>query len=97
MGGMGAGAGMGGGASLNQGAGAGAGADMLDLIYKTYEGRGFGYPEGLHVHQLMALMRTKGINLAQEQVMQHVRQLCDDGKLYTTLDDDHHKPTCEDF
>lgn len=27
----------------------------------------------------------------------YVNQLCDDGRLYSTVDDNHHNPTSEEF
>jgi hypothetical protein len=45
----------------------------------------------------LGILRSKGINMQPQELMQHVRQLCDDGRLYSTVDDEHHKPTSEDF
>lgn len=45
----------------------------------------------------LQILRGKGLNLQPQELMNHVRQLCDDGRLYSTIDDEHHKPTSEDF
>ena len=53
--------------------------------------------EGLHMQQALDSLRSNGINMQPHELMNHVRQLCDDGRLYSTVDDEHHKPTSEDF
>ena len=45
----------------------------------------------------MNALRTQNVSLQPHELMSHVRQLCDDGRLYSTVDDEHHKPTSEDF
>jgi hypothetical protein len=66
-------------------------------VYQAYTGRGPDNQEGLHMNAALSILRGKGINMQPQELMQHVRQLCDDGRLYSTVDDEHHKPTSEDF
>lgn len=62
-----------------------------------YTGRSAENQEGLHMSAALAALRAKGVNMQPHELMNHVRQLCDDGRLYSTIDDEHHKPTSEDF
>jgi hypothetical protein len=64
-------------------------------VYQVYTGR--GDTEGLHMGAALNALRGKGVNMQPHDLMNHVRQLCDDGRLYSTIDDEHHKPTSEDF
>jgi hypothetical protein len=73
---------------------AGPGGEMTALIYKTYVNRGYGYPEGLHVQQLIQLLRNKGVNMGEDEVRRHIKILYDEGEIYENLHD-YHKPTCE--
>ena len=66
-------------------------------IYQAYTGRGSANQEGLPLQSALQILRTKGVNLQPHELLNHVRQLCDDGRLYSTIDDEHHKPTSEDF
>jgi len=66
-------------------------------IYQAYTGRSSANQEGLPLQAALQILRTKGVNLQPHELLNHVRQLCDDGRLYSTIDDEHHKPTSEDF
>ena len=45
---------------------------------------------------MLAMLNNSGLNINMNQLRACVSQLCDDGKLYTTIDDEHYKPTTED-
>uniref|UniRef100_A0A7S3GU06 Replication protein A C-terminal domain-containing protein n=1 Tax=Spumella elongata TaxID=89044 RepID=A0A7S3GU06_9STRA len=70
---------------------------LTETIYQAYTGRSSANQEGLPLQAALQILRTKGVNLQPHELLNHVRQLCDDGRLYSTIDDEHHKPTSEDF
>jgi hypothetical protein len=52
---------------------------------------------GLRFTDALALLKKKGVNITQDQLIRGVQHLCDEGRLYTTIDDEHYKPTTDDF
>lgn len=53
--------------------------------------------EGLSVANVLGILRARGVNIQPNNLVAVIRQLCDDGRLYSTMDEDHHKPTSEDY
>jgi hypothetical protein len=88
--------GAGGGQSLNQSAVKSEAHGIAEIVFQTYTGRS-NNEEGMHYSAALAALRQKGINLQVPELMNILRQLSDDGRLYSTVDDEHHKPTSEDF
>jgi hypothetical protein len=59
--------------------------------------RGLHSQAGLSYHDALALLKQKNINISMDQLHRGVQQLCEDGRLYTTIDDEHYRPTSEEF
>lgn len=47
--------------------------------------------------EVMAALKSRGIVISLDQLTKGVEQLCNDGRLYTTIDEDHHRATGEDY
>ena len=62
-----------------------------------YTSRSKGSQQGLHLQDVLGVLRGKGINMQSHELVNFVHVLCDEGKLYSTVDDNHHKPTSEDY
>lgn len=45
----------------------------------------------------MQVLKRKGVNINLDQLVKGVQQLCDDGRLYTTIDDMHLLPTADEY
>jgi ribosomal protein L20 len=63
-------------------------------IFNAYLG-GAKYQAGLSYDQVLSSLKQQGININLDQLCKGVAQLCEDGRLYTTIDDEHYKPTVE--
>uniref|UniRef100_A0A7R9YQK3 Replication protein A C-terminal domain-containing protein n=1 Tax=Chlamydomonas euryale TaxID=1486919 RepID=A0A7R9YQK3_9CHLO len=78
-----------------QGAASAAGhGDMSKLqgdVLSVYSG---AIPDtGLHVDEAFSRLAARGMHITRQQVVNAVEALTNDGLLYSTTDDHHHKPT----
>ncbi len=64
-------------------------------VYSAYLGLGSD-SGGLHYNTVLDKLQRKGVSLTFEQLTRTVAQLCDDGRLYSTIDENHYRPTGED-
>lgn len=64
-------------------------------VYTAYLSGG-SRQEGLHNSEVMRILRGNGVTISQEQMIRIADQLCDDGRLYTTVDEEHRRPTISD-
>jgi replication factor A2 len=95
-GGMNMGMGMGGGASLNNVMQKEA-QGLHEVIFKAYL-KGMNNQAGLSYQEALYHAHNLGANaLTMPQLIQGVQQLCEDGRLYTTIDDEHYRPTSDEF
>ena len=81
--------------SLNNSARNDGTQNLSDAVYSEYLGLGSdsgGLPYDTVLHKL----QRKNVNMSMEQLMRTVQQLCDDGRLYSTIDENHYRPTGED-
>lgn len=62
-------------------------------IYDLYRWSGLQHLEGLHINAALALMRSKGVDMSIHEFMGHVRTLCNEGWLFSTIDDEHYDVT----
>jgi replication factor A2 len=71
--------------------------DKLDEdVFNAYRA-GASRQEGLHYGEVQQVLRSNGINISQDQLVRVVVKLCNNGRLYTTIDEEHYRPTVEDF
>eukprot|EP01040_Poterioochromonas_malhamensis_P007584 gene7584-8187_t len=52
---------------------------------------------GLKYDEVMNILKRKGVNINFDQLVRGVQQLCNDGRLYTTIDDEHFLPTSDEY
>jgi len=43
------------------------------------------------------VLKSQGLHISLDKLNQGVQQLCEDGRLYTTIDDQHYRPTSVDY
>lgn len=48
---------------------------------------------GLSFQNALRNIQNSGTNISMDQLMRTVSQLCDDGRLYSTIDENHYLPT----
>jgi len=48
---------------------------------------------GLATTEVLEALHRSGTSIRMNQLEKEVAQLCEDGVLYTTIDEEHHKPT----
>ena len=48
---------------------------------------------GTGLTEVLEALHRNGTAIRLNQLEKEVAQLCDDGVLYTTIDEEHHKPT----
>mmetsp|Transcript_30287 Transcript_30287/g.68785 ORF Transcript_30287/g.68785 Transcript_30287/m.68785 type:complete len:100 (+) Transcript_30287:2-301(+) len=70
---------------------------LQKTIMKVYCERGAGLPEGLHYQEATRRLRTLGVSLSPEDMLHHIQVLCDEGMMYQTVGEGHHKPLSEDY
>jgi hypothetical protein len=46
---------------------------------------------------VMRVLKSQGHNIGIDKLMAGVMQLCEDGRLYTTIDDNHYRPTTDEY
>jgi len=104
MGGMNANMGMnqnsmmtGGGASLNQSFANNDPGSITAKMLTIYGKRDKNSAEGLHVTEVMAELSKQGVHLSAQEVQAYANTMCEEGQLYTTLDDETHRPTTEEW
>jgi hypothetical protein len=56
-----------------------------------------GLQTGLHNQEVLQILKRQGHSITLDQLIRTVQQLCEDGRLYTTIDDEHYKPTQADY
>ena len=56
-----------------------------------------GNQAGLSYHEALQALERQGLKIGRDQLVASVQQLCNEGRLYTTLDDEHYGPTVDDF
>lgn len=64
-------------------------------VYEIYS-KQFGdhsSQEGLHIQQLFKILSSTGANIPMNHLRALVNDLAEDGKIYSTIDDDHHTVT----
>ena len=49
--------------------------------------------EGLHIQKLLSILNSSGTNIQMHHLRELVDDLAEDGKIYSTIDDDHHTVT----
>lgn len=69
---------------------------VYEDVFNAYR-VGASRQEGMHYGEILQVLRGKGVNLNQEMLIRVVQQLCNDGRLYTTIDEEHYRPTVDDF
>jgi hypothetical protein len=52
--------------------------------------------DGLKFDEAMRILKSQGIMISMDQLVKAVDTLCNEGRLYTTIDDEHYKPTTEE-
>lgn len=67
----------------------------FEQVYAVYSSKAF--PDGMHLKYALRALHAKGVHMQPHVLLECVRELCDDGRLYSTIDDEHHKCTCDDF
>jgi len=84
-----------GGVSLNNNMRNEATQNLSDMVYSVYTGQN---PDsgGLAYQNALMLLQKRNINISMDQLVRTVSQLCDDGRLYSTIDENHYRPTGED-
>lgn len=70
--------------------------NLNDVVYEAYL-KGAHSQTGLSYHDALTVLRQKNININQDQLVRAVQSLCEDGRLYTTIDDEHYRPTSDDY
>lgn len=65
-------------------------------VFNAYRSGG-SRQEGMHYGEVIQVLRSKGINISQDQLIRTVSQLCNDGRLYTTIDEEHYRPTIDEY
>lgn len=53
--------------------------------------------EGLKYDEVLRILKGQGLNLSYDQLVKTVDQLCNDGRLYTTIDEEHYRPTTDEW
>ncbi len=64
-------------------------------VYSAYLGLGSD-SGGLHYNTVLDKLTRQGVALNMDGLMRTVAQLCDDGRLYSTIDENHYRPTGDD-
>jgi len=70
--------------------------DINQAIFSAYASN-INQDIGMRYEEVMATLKSRGITISFDQLTKGVEQLCNDGRLYTTIDEDHHRATGEDY
>lgn len=66
--------------------------DIIETVYDIYRTSGAN-EVGLAIQDVSRILKSKGSNIPFDKLQLYVARLCDDGRLYTSVDEDHHCPT----
>jgi replication factor A2 len=70
--------------------------DINQAIFNAYASN-INQDTGIRLDEVLAILKSKGIIISFEQLTKGVEQLCNDGRLYTTIDEEHHRATGEEY
>lgn len=66
----------------------------IQQIYQAYL-QGVNNLEGLSFERAFNVLQSMNVRITMDQLRRGAQQLCEDGRLYTTIDDEHYRPTAE--
>ncbi len=52
---------------------------------------------GLSYDEVQRILRSQNVNVSFDQLVKTVQELCDAGRLYTTIDDEHYCTTSDEY
>lgn len=58
---------------------------------------GINNQTGLSFTEVLQILKSRGIVITKDQLVRVVSQLCEEGRLYTTIDEEYYRPTTEDY
>lgn len=70
---------------------------LNEAVFNAYLIGSRGNQAGLSYHEALQALERQGLKIGRDQLVASVQQLCNEGRLYTTLDDEHYGPTVDDF
>eukprot|EP01039_Chlorochromonas_danica_P000284 gene284-303_t len=68
--------------------------NLNESIYQAYL-QGAHSLEGLSFERTFNVLQSMNVRITMDQLRRGAQQLCEDGRLYTTIDDEHYRPTAE--
>lgn len=69
---------------------------LVDDIFRAYM-TGIDNQTGLSFSEVLQILKNRGIMITKDQLVRVVSQLCEEGRLYTTIDEEYYRPTTEDY
>lgn len=64
---------------------------VVEQIYRVYATS--SSPIGYSYQEALSVLKSQGLSINVDQLIRGVQKLCDDGRLYSTKDDEHYLST----